>query len=172
MKAHELFRGMTEAFAISLLQYFRDENRDVYRTAIASLAAERKLRPVYIQRKPAADQIAWLIKTLRLRSSDEVAEQLLQVWLLKARQPMLVQFLDDLGIEHDEDGSVEDLPETLDADKLKVAVDNLCSAYPPAEVTVYLHMFQRQTETGWPELAELLASDERLQVLGAVISEQ
>jgi hypothetical protein len=164
MKAHELFRGMTDAFASSVLQYFRDENRDVYRTTIASLAAARKLRPVYIQRKPAVEQVAWLIKTLRLRSSDEVAEQLLQVWLLKARQPMLVQFLDDLGIAHDEEGSVDDLPESLDPDKLRTAVDNLLAAFPAPEVSVYLHMFQRQTAEGWPELAEILASDPRLQL--------
>lgn len=166
MKAHELFRGMSATFAESLLQYFRDEEREVYRSAVASLAAERRLRPVFVQRKPAADQIAWMRKTLQLRTCDEIAEQLLQVWLLKARQPMLKQFLDDLGIEHDEDGSVENLPETLDADALAKAVDHLLSAYPAEDVLVYLHMFQGQTEDGWPALATVLAEDPRLAQAG------
>lgn len=162
MKAFEMFQGMSGEFAAAMLQYFRDEERDVYRSAVASLAADRKLRPVFIQRKPAADQIAWMVKTLKLRTSDEIGEQLLQVWLLKSRQEMLVQFLDALGIEHDEDGSVEDLPDNLDGDKLAGAVDALLAKFPAPEVIIYLHMFQHQTDDGWPALAEILDSDARL----------
>lgn len=162
MKAFEMFQGMSGEFAAAMLQYFRGEERDVYRSAVASLAADRKLRPVFIQRKPAADQIAWMVKTLKLRTSDEIGEQLLQVWLLKSRQEMLVQFLDALGIEHDEDGSVEDLPDNLDGDKLAGAVDALLAEFPAPEVTIYLHMFQHQTDDGWPALAEILDSDARL----------
>ncbi len=164
MRANELFQGISADVADSVLRYFREEERDVYRSAVSTLAQQRKLRPIFVQRKPVDDQIAWLVKTLKLRSSEEVAEQILQVWLLKARSEMLIKFLDDVGIEHDEDGSVEDLPETIDAAKLKTAVDNLLGAYPASEVVVYLWMFQMQTAEGWPEIAELLKNDERLKL--------
>ena len=164
MRANELFQGISADVADSVLRYFREEERDVYRSAVSTLAQQRKLRPIFVQRKPVDDQIAWLVKTLKLRSSEEVAEQILQVWLLKARSEMLIKFLDDVGIEHDEDGSVEDLPETIDAAKLKTAVDNLLDGYPASEVVIYLWMFQMQTAEGWPEIAELLKTDERLKL--------
>jgi len=45
-------------------------------------------------------------------------------------------------------------------------VDALLADYPGEEVAVYLHVFQGQTNDGWPELAAVLAEDERLK-LGA-----
>ena len=55
-------------------------------------------------------------------------------------------------------------PETLDANKLKAAVDALFEKYPAGAVSVYLHMFQNQTEEGWPELQEILDNDERVTI--------
>ena len=106
-----------------------------------------------------------LLKTIKLRSCDEIAGNLLQVWLMKERQDMLTTFLDGLGIKHDGEGSIEeDLPDELDPEKLAGAVDGLCAKFPQEEVAVYLHAFQMQTEDGWAELTQLLESDERLKL--------
>ena len=56
----------------------------------------------------------------------------------------------------------EALPETLDAGKLKEAVDALFEKFPAGAVSVYLQMFQNQTETGWQELQEIIDADERV----------
>jgi hypothetical protein len=63
---------------------------------------------------------------------------------------------------------VDELPETIDAEKLKVAIDHLLENYPAPVVTLYLRVFQIQQAEGWPEIAEALEKDERLQ-LGASI---
>ena len=68
--------------------------------------------------------------------------------------------------EHDGEGSVNDIPEELDADKTKEAVGALCEKHPAEEVAVYLHMFQLQRADGWPELAAAIEADERVK-LGA-----
>ena len=99
---------------------------------------------------------------LAWKPAETIADHLLQVWLIRKHEQMLVTFVDKLGIPHNGHGVVDDLPETLDADKLKEAVDALFAAYPAGAVSIYLHMFQNQTETGWPELAALLESDERV----------
>ena len=59
---------------------------------------------------------------------------------------------------------VDVLPETLDAGKLKEAVDSLFETYPAGAVSVYLHMFQNQTEEGWPELQDILDNDPRITI--------
>lgn len=162
MRAHEIFQSLRPTFGQELLSYFRKSEKEIYKTTIASLAVQRKLRPVFVQRKPGDAQVAWLLSTLKLRSTDTIGEHLLQVWLLKTQSAMLIRFLNDLGIEHDGEGAVENLPDTISDEKLKPAVDGLLAEYPAEAVTVYLHVFQMQTEEGWSNLADLLANDPRL----------
>lgn len=162
MQCFEIFKALDDNLAREIVGYFREESREIYKTTVATLAVQRKLRPVFVQKKPAPAQIDWVIKTLRQKSADTVAEHLLQVWLLKAKKEMLIMFVDDLGIERDEDGAVEDLPETIEEDKLKPAIDHLLEHYPAPLVTLYLRVFQIQRPEGWPAIAEALESDDRL----------
>jgi len=162
VKAYQIFQNLSPELARDAFHYLRTEQKEVYQSAVASLAGQRKLRPVFIQRKPPEQQYAWLAKTTKLKSTDEIDQHLLQLWLLKAHQQMLIEFLDGIGIEHDGEGGADDLPESLDAKKLAKTVDTLLDSNDPELVTAYLYTFQLQTETGWTEITDLIASDDRL----------
>jgi hypothetical protein len=148
--AEDVFRGL------------RENNRDVYKGALISLANERRLRPVFIQRKPLDAQVDWMVKTVKLKASDSAAEHILQIWLLKCHQDLLVDFLDGIGVPHDGEGSVEELPDELDADKVAPAIDRLLESRSPELVATYLWMFQTQKPGGWPPLTVCLHEDARL----------
>lgn len=163
MKAHELYTTADPALVTQMLDWFRDNDRNVYKSAVATLAQSRKLRPVFIQKKPLADQYAWILKTLRTRQADTIGEHLLQAWFMAGNQEMLAKFCDAMAIEHDGKGSVTgDLPEEMDAAKLDEAVDHLVAAYDPRLVALYLHVFNLQTPGGWDALTGKLAVDSRL----------
>lgn len=163
MQAHQLFQSVKPALVNDLFMWMRETDRKLYKTALGSLATNRKLRLAFLQKKPAAEQIAWMHKTLQLKTSDMIGEHLLQVYFMQGQNEMLATFCDGLGIPHDGDGQVEgDLPESLDADKLKTAVDSLLEKYDPALVALYLHTFNIQTPDGWEELSKVLAEDTRL----------
>ncbi|MFC5051288.1 hypothetical protein ACFPK9_11785 [Rubritalea spongiae] len=163
MQAYEIYQNIKPSIISDLFQWMRDEERDLYKHTIATLANDRKLRPVFVQKKSVADQIAWMHKTLKLKSSNMIGEHLFQVYFMQGQQELLVAFCDAMGIEHDGKGSVDgDLPETLDADKLKAAVDTLVEKFDPQLVSLYLRVFNLQTDNGWDNLTKLLASDERL----------
>ena len=165
MHAHELFQAVKPTIVSDMFMWMRETDRDLYKTALGSLATNRKLRPAFIQKKPATEQIAWMHKTLQLKTSDMIGEHLLQVYFMKGQENMLVTFCDALGIPHDGKGQVEgDLPETLDPDKLKTAIDSLLETHDPALVTLYLHTFNIQTPDGWTALSDALTNDERLQL--------
>lgn len=167
MKPHEIFKAVEPAIVTELFTTFRDEDRDVYKSALASLAQSRKLRPVFVQKKSVADQIAWMHKTLKLRGSDTVGEHLLQVWFMKFQQPLLIRFCDGMGIEHNGEGSVEGvLPAELDSDKLKETVEGLYTDFNPRIVSLYLNLFNLQRPGGWEALETLLSNDDRVR-LGA-----
>lgn len=164
LPSHQIIQRVPQPVVEEILNYMRNEERDVYKSALATLASGRKLRPVFIQKRPLDKQLVWMTDSLKLKTGDSVAEQLLQVWLLKAKKDMLIGFLDKMGIEHDGEGSVDELPEELDAEKLKVAVDALLESESdrPEAVKIYLHLFQSQRAGGWDSLGELLEKDERL----------
>ena len=43
-------------------------------------------------------------------------------------------------------------------------MDELFEKYSPGVASVYLQMFQLQTEDGWDELADVLANDPRVTI--------
>lgn len=163
MKAYEIFQELKPETAASVFQYLRDEQREVYTASLSSLAANRKLRPVFIQRKPAPAQIEWLVKNVKLRGSGEIAEHVIQLWLMKGHQDVLVGFLDGLGVEHDGEGAADDIPDEFDKKKLKSTVEKLLKDHDPEIVKAYIHVFQLQRYEGWPEITELIAATPALQ---------
>lgn len=164
MKSYVIFEKIDEETLGVFLDWLRNQERNVYRAAMRELAGLKKLRPVYVQQKPVAEQYEWLKKMLAWKPAENIGDHLLQVWLVRKHTKMLVSFLDSLGIEHNGQGVVDVLPETLDAEKLKAGVDKLFAEYPAGAVSLYLHMFQNQTEEGWTELQDLLDNDPRITI--------
>jgi len=165
VKAYQIYQAADSSLITDLFKWLREEERDLYKNAVASLAADRKLRPVFIQKKSLPDQFAWLHKTLKLKSTDMMGEHLFQLWFMKGQEELLVTFCDAMGIEHDGKGAVEsELPAELDADKLKGAVDALLEKFDPKLVTAYLRVFNLQREGGWEAITQILESDERLKL--------
>ncbi len=168
MKAHELFAKMSEPLAADVLTFLHEQEKPVYKAAIQGLANQRNLRPVFVERKPRPERHAWMKAALSRPVSDTLATHLVQAWLLGANKPMLCEFLDAIGIVHEEDGTVEVIPPSPPRDKLQAAVDQLLTKYDPQAVTVYLHAFRdMDSSVQWPPLNEILAEDPRLQFTAA-----
>ena len=162
VKAYELYQKADPVLIADLLESLRKEEKELYQQVVAGLAVDRKLRPQFVMKKTPADQIAWLHKTLKLRTSDSVGEHLFQGYFMTQQKPMLATFCDAMGIEHD-NGTVEGaLPETLAEDKLQNAVSALLANHNDKMATLYLRVFNMQTKDGWPNLSRILESDERL----------
>lgn len=165
MQANELYQAIDPAVIQDMFSWMRETEKDLYKTSLSTLANNRKLRPVFVQKKSIPDQITWMHNTLKLRTSNTIGEHLLQVWFMQGQKDLLVTFCDNMDIKHNGEGAVEgDLPESLDAEKLKTSVDTLVEKYDPKVVTLYLQIFNMQTEDGWPALTEALVTDERLKL--------
>ena len=167
MATHEIFSQMTPATASQIFGFLFEKEKPLYKATLDTLAKKRNLRPVFVERKPRVERFAWLKDSLSRATNEGVAAHLLQVWLVGTQTGMLCDFLDGLGIAHDENGTVEQLPGAPEKALLSTAVETLLGKYDPAVVAVYLHTFQAlHEEGGWPTLGELLDSDARLK-LGA-----
>lgn len=165
MKAHELFESMSPELAADIFRYLQNEQKPVYKAAIQGLANQRNLRPVFVERKPPQERHPWMKAALGRAISNVLATHLLQSWLLGAQKPMLCAFLDSLGIAHDEDGTVDQIPTSPPKEKVTTAVAQLLGAHDPETVAVYLHAFrQMESAAEWPALRQILEEDSRLRV--------
>ena len=164
MKACEIFQNATPALTLQIIGYLKQEHKPVYRATIQTLAQQRKLRPVFIEKKSGPEQVRWIIDTLKLKTSEAVGEQLLQVWLMKGQSAMLSTFVDALGLKH-ENGVVDgDVPEDFEPAKVKEGIEKMLAAFPAEHVATYLHMFQLQQEGGYPAITEAMANEPRLKI--------
>ncbi len=165
LKSHELIGFMSPKLATEILTYAFESDKPLYRTVLAAVAEARHVRPVFLERQPKVQRHASMLATLAKPALDMATANLIRTWLLKKYKDMLVDFLDAMGIAHKE-GVVEDLPPTMDDEKLKAAIDKLVDKYPPEVVAVYLNAFNEMNEVEWPNLKAMLATDPRLQLGG------
>ena len=165
LTSHEMIGFMSPSLGEEILAYAHESDKPLYRAAVAAVAEARKVRPVFLERQPRSQRHAAMLSTLARPALEAAAGNLIRGWLVKKQNPMLVQFLDALGIAHKE-GVVDDLPATMDDAKLKAAVEALLASHPHEVVGVYLLAFNEMNQANWPNLKTLLENEPRLQ-LGA-----
>jgi hypothetical protein len=162
MKCYEVFGKLSPELANEIFAYLLEFEKPVYKAMVQNIASRRKLRSIFIERKPKQERHLWLQQALSLKSADDLTMQLLQIWLLGAQREMICEFLDSLGIEHDGRGVVDNLPAAPSRDRLNETITKLLEKRSPEVVALYLHAFQAMDETGWSILDEALATDSRI----------
>src|SRR5688572_9712351 len=165
LTSHELLGFMSPNLALEILTYAYESDKPLYRATLAAVAEARKVRPVFLERQPKTHRHTTMVAVLSKPALEMFTGNLIRTWLLKKHTGMLTDFLDALGIAHKE-GVVEDLPKTMEDEKLRQAVDALVAKYPPEAVSVYLHAFNDMNEADWANLKTMLESDSRLQLGG------
>jgi hypothetical protein len=165
LTSHELFGFMSPALANDILAFTFESDKPTYRAILNGVAEARKVRPVFLERQPRTQRHALVIATLARPNLEPVASNLIRTWLVKKERTMLVDFLNALAIPNNE-GVVDDLPKTVEDQKLKAAIETLLVKYRPEAVAVYLNAFNDMNEAHWANLKTMLEGDPRLQ-LGA-----
>ena len=163
LTSHELLGFMSPNLALEILTSTFESDKTAYRATLNAVAEARRVRPVFLERQPKPQRHAAMLVSLSKPGLEMVTANLIRGWLLKKYKEMLCDFLDALGITHN-DGVVEDLPATVEDAKLSAAIDRLLGKYPREVVAVYLHAFQEMNEVQWSNLKALLESDKRLEL--------
>ncbi|MEO6054654.1 MAG: hypothetical protein ABIP97_11630 [Chthoniobacterales bacterium] len=164
MKSQEILQSISPDLVEEIFTSIHRIEKASYRSLLETLASRKKLRTIYLERKPRVERHLWMRDELIRPSNLDMADQVLQVWLLSDSQPMICAFLDTLGIVHDGKGLVDDLPGEPEPAKVHKAVQVLLKDYDARKVAIYLHFFADMADSPWPELQRLLASEERLKL--------
>ncbi|CAA6679184.1 MULTISPECIES: hypothetical protein [unclassified Lentimonas] len=159
MLAYQIFQTIPASLAETLFTYLRQEDRASYKGVVERLAEQQKMRPVFITKQSPEKQVKLLTAACARKPAEPIAMQVLEIWLMRGRQAMLIDFLDRMKIAHDGEGMVEKFPEVMDTELLNSAVTAMRETYPAEEVALYLYVLQGQQEGGWPSIAALLDAE-------------
>jgi hypothetical protein len=151
--------------ANEIIEWSFNQEKQTYKAALQSVAAGRKVRPVFLERQPRTQRHAAMIQVFSRPLLEDAAAALLRAWLTKAQTAVLADFLDALDLKHDK-GVLEDLPGSMDDAKLNNAINAVLEKHPQEVVAIYLNAFNSMNETSWTNLDALLKQDERLQLHG------
>jgi hypothetical protein len=130
-----------------------DQSTDQQLEAVAAIASHMKFRTKSVLGLAPERRAKYLATLPNL--SDTIAARALVNYHLGRQRPMMVAFLDSLGIAH-ENGLItqEDLGKP-ESEKLKAAAADVASKFPPEDVALYLSTLVSQDPDTWGELAEM-----------------
>ena len=123
--------------------------------AVTFLARLLRFRPQSVLNLPVDRRTRQLAQAHR--PPDSVIGRALVAYHLAEQRPMLVTFLDHLGVPH-EDGLITDSASGAPAaERLTGAVEALAQAYPVQDVVLYLRTLAVQDPETWGGLAPVIA---------------
>ncbi|HIL80276.1 MAG: hypothetical protein ABGX04_00055 [Myxococcales bacterium] len=156
MRPHQIFSAMSPEDSERIMARILEEAPDVFRQTVAAAAAALKFRPQYLQKQPVAKRVAAIKRSMARPSASPLAEELFAIYFLKCRIELLTQWLDLLGLKH-EDGILTDddvnCPEAAELEK-KVAEFRSSN---DEDCELLLQVFAGQAAIDWPALDALIA---------------
>ncbi len=114
-------------------------------------------RPAYVLKQPFEKQVPSVRRALSRVAANAVAEEILAVYFLECRKELLLEWLDLLGLKH-EDGILEaDSPAAPGKAELEKARNTFCGV-DDDDRSLLLSAFAAQSAIDWPDLEALLDS--------------
>jgi hypothetical protein len=158
MRSFEVFASMSPEQATGVMRSLKKAAPAMYAQALAAAAAALRARPVYLARQPIEKQAASIRRALARVAASPVAEELLAVYFLECKRDLLIEWLDTLGIEHDEGTLAEDSPASPPKAKLAKSTRAFRSVDDDADRELLLAAFAAQESIDWPDLDELIGA--------------
>jgi len=159
MRPHQIFAAMPPEHAESFFELLSDKAAGMWMQCVHAAAVNMKARPQYMMKQPKAKQAQAVRRALARVNANILAEEILAIYFLECRTELLAEWLDLVGIEH-EDGVLQsdELPQPDPADLAK-HVASLREKDDDPDRTLLLRAFAAQTAVDWPALDELLATE-------------
>jgi hypothetical protein len=134
--------------------FWRDEHGAAEKAeAVATIAQRIKFRPKSVIALPVEKKARYLVALPAL--SETMAARLLVSYHMAHQRPMMGQFLDALGITHEEGLIADETMPALDKDRLASAAKAIGGAFPSDDVSLYLSTLLWQDPDTWGGLSDL-----------------
>jgi hypothetical protein len=156
MKPYQIFARMEPEQAVDVLNALLEAAPGVYTQAIAVASATMKARPKFLMKQTKEKRAHLIRRALSRVAAGPIAEEVLAAYFLDTKKDLLVEWLDQLGLEHEEGILKQDRPESPAAAALEEAVAVFRKGEDPADRELLLQAFSAQSSLDWPALNALL----------------
>jgi hypothetical protein len=128
----------------------------MFRQAVDAAAVAIKARPVYLRRQTFEKRAQAVRRSLSRIAANLVADELLAIYFLECRRPLLLEWLDLVGLEHEDGTLADEAPAEPATSELAAAVEKYRRAGDEPDRELLLRAFAAQSAVAWPALDALL----------------
>jgi hypothetical protein len=144
---------MTPERAAQVMAVLMEKSPAVYTQAVAATGAAMNARPKFLMRQPAEKRANMVRRTLARVRANDLAEEVLATYFLEGRKELLTEWLDSVGLEHDEGILKEENPRPPAKKKLEAASERFLEGDQVEDRELLLRAFAAQSAIDWPDLA-------------------
>ena len=156
MRSYQIFAAMTPERAVALMRGLSKQAPAMFRQAVDAAAIATRSRPVYLRKQPFEKRSEAVRRALSRVVANAVADELLAVYFLECRKPLVTEWLDGIGVAH-EDGTLEEAAPAQPPEKrLRKAVEAYREKEDDPDRELLLCAFAAQEAVDWPALDALL----------------
>ena len=159
MRPNQIFATMTPEKCEQIMGKIRDESPEALERTVVAAAQALKFRPQYLLKQPFKKRAASVRRALSRLSSNQLAEELLAVYFLKCRLPLLEEWLDLMELEHEEGLLKADEVPCPEKSLLEERVSAFRAKDEDDDRGLLLHVFAAQSAIDWPALDDLLEAE-------------
>lgn len=156
MKAYQIFARMSPERAEALMAELSESAPAVYTQAVAAASAVMKARPRFVMSLPADKRAHMVRRSLARVASSALAEEVLASYFLGPKKALLTEWLDLLGIAHEDGALQEDQPPCPPQAELEKAVAAFRKPEDAEDRELLLGAFAAQSAVDWPPLDSLV----------------
>jgi hypothetical protein len=158
MRSYQVFAAMSPERAVEVMRSLSRAAPKMFRQAVDAAAVVMRARPVYLRNQPFEKRAESIRRTFSRIAANPVADELLAVYFLECRKELLVEWLDLLGVKHENGMLSEDAPTEPSEAKLRDAMKKYLGASDDPDRDLLLRAFAAQHSIEWPTLDALLGA--------------
>jgi hypothetical protein len=152
MRPNQIFAAMSQEKCGQIMEKISQQSPEAVKQTVAAAAIALKFRPQFLLKQPLEMRVSSVRRALSRTSANALAEELLAVYFLKCRLDLLTEWLDLLGLEHEEGMLKADVVQSPTEPDLREKVARFRAADGDEDRELLLQAFAAQTAIQWPAL--------------------
>jgi len=156
LRSYQIFASMDPEHARAVMRLLAEKAPEIFAQALAAASVALRVRPVYLRKQPFEKRADAVRRSLARVASGPVASEILAVYFLDCRKELLMEWLDGVGLAH-EDGVLEaDEPPQPEAAGVLEAARGFLGVDEDPDRRLLLAAFAAQPAIEWPALEAML----------------
>lgn len=156
MRPHEIFASMTPEHAESVLKTLNEQSPGMFVQVVHAAAAGMKSRPQFLMKQPFPKRAAAVRRALSRVAAAPVAEEMLATYFLECKKELLGEWLDLIGLEHEEGALKDANPSEPPQAEIEKHVASFRAKDEDPDRELLLQAFEAQSSIDWPQLQALI----------------